>query len=37
MRAPAQVDENCAAGDDGPLPAATLQALRPHRWVRSPY
>jgi aryl-alcohol dehydrogenase-like predicted oxidoreductase len=37
MRSPAQVDENTSVGDQGPLPAATLQALRPHRWVRSPY
>jgi aryl-alcohol dehydrogenase-like predicted oxidoreductase len=37
MRSDVQVDENCAAGDDGPLPAATLAALRPFRWVRSAY
>jgi len=37
MRSPAQVDENTAASDDGPLPPATLAALRPHRWVRRPY
>jgi aryl-alcohol dehydrogenase-like predicted oxidoreductase len=37
MRSPSQVDENCAVGDEGPLPPETLRALRPHRWVRSPY
>jgi aryl-alcohol dehydrogenase-like predicted oxidoreductase len=37
MRSPAQVDENTAAGDEGPLPIETVRALRPHRWVRSPY
>ena len=37
MRSPAQVDDNCAASDDGPLPAPVLAALRSHRWVRSPY
>jgi aryl-alcohol dehydrogenase-like predicted oxidoreductase len=37
MRNPQQVDDNSAASDDGPLPPATLAALRPHRWVRSPY
>ena len=37
MRSPAQVDENTAVGDEGPLPPETLAALRPHRWVRSPY
>ena len=37
MRADAQVDENCAAGDEGPLPATTLAALRRFRWVRPAY
>lgn len=37
MRTPHQVDENCAASDDGSLPAETLAQLRAHRWVRSPY
>lgn len=37
MRTDRQVDENCAASDDGPLPPDVLEALRPHRWVRAPY
>jgi len=37
MRSTEQVDQNTAASDDGPLPPATLQALKPHRWVRKPY
>jgi aryl-alcohol dehydrogenase-like predicted oxidoreductase len=37
MRNPTQVDENCAASLDGPLPPAVLARLRPHRWVRDPY
>ena len=37
MRTPHQVDENCAASDDGPLPADVLAALHAHRWVRQPY
>jgi aryl-alcohol dehydrogenase-like predicted oxidoreductase len=37
MRTPAQADDNCAASDAGPLPPETLDALRPHRWVRAPY
>ena len=37
MRNQAQADENCAASDDGPLPADVLARLRPHRWVRAPY
>jgi aryl-alcohol dehydrogenase-like predicted oxidoreductase len=37
MRSDAQVDENCAASDDGPLTAEVLAKLRPFRWVRSPY
>src|SRR6185295_8405537 len=36
MRSLAQVDDNCAASADGPLPKETLAALRPHRWVRDP-
>lgn len=36
MRSDAQVDENCAASDEGPLPPATVAALRPFRWVRRP-
>jgi aryl-alcohol dehydrogenase-like predicted oxidoreductase len=37
MRSDAQVDENTAASDAGPLPPETLAQLRPFRWVRSPY
>ena len=37
MRSDTQVDENCAAGDDGPLPPDVLEKLRPFRWVRAPY
>ncbi len=37
MRTAQQVDENCAASDDGPLPPEVLAKLRPFRWVRSPY
>ena len=37
MRNPAQVGENCAASDDGPLPGDVLGRLRPHRWVRDAY
>ena len=37
MRSPAQVDENTAVGDESALSADTLQALRPHRWVRPAY
>ncbi len=37
MRSDAQVDENCAAGDDGPLPPEVLEQLRRYRWVRAPY
>lgn len=36
MRSSAQVDENCAASDDGPLSVEVLAKLRPHRWVRAP-
>ena len=36
MRSDAQVDENCTAGSEGPLPADVLAALRPFRWVRPP-
>jgi aryl-alcohol dehydrogenase-like predicted oxidoreductase len=37
MRNREQVTENCAASDAGPLPPEVLAALRPARWVRSPY
>jgi hypothetical protein len=37
MRSPQQVDENSAAGDDGPLPADVIEKLRPFRLVREPY
>jgi aryl-alcohol dehydrogenase-like predicted oxidoreductase len=37
IRSPAQAAENCAASDDGPLPADVLERLRLHRWVRAPY
>ena len=37
MRSDSQVDENCAASDDGPLSPATLAELRAYRWVRGPY
>lgn len=37
MRSDAQVDENCAASDEGPLSEATLAQLRRFRWVRDPY
>jgi aryl-alcohol dehydrogenase-like predicted oxidoreductase len=37
MRSEEQVDQNCAASDDGALSTEVLAALRPHRWVRSPY
>jgi aryl-alcohol dehydrogenase-like predicted oxidoreductase len=37
MRSPEQVDENTAAGDDGPLPPDVVEKLRPFRWVRAPY
>jgi len=37
IRSMRQADENCAASDDGPLPATVLDALRPHRWVRDAY
>lgn len=37
MRSPQQVDENCAVGDEGPLPPDVLAKLRSFRWVRSPY
>lgn len=37
MRSALQVDENCAASVDGPLPPALLEALKAHRWVRAPY
>jgi aryl-alcohol dehydrogenase-like predicted oxidoreductase len=37
MRDVAQVDDNTAASDDGPLSPATLAALEAFRWVRQPY
>jgi aryl-alcohol dehydrogenase-like predicted oxidoreductase len=37
MRSVHQADENTAASDDGPLPAAVIQKLREFRWVRNPY
>jgi hypothetical protein len=37
MRSDAQVDENTAASDDGPLSPDILSQLRPFRWVRPPY
>ena len=37
MRNQQQVDDNTAASDDGPLSPATLEKLKAHRWVRSPY
>ena len=37
MRTPAHVPSNVAASDEGPLPAALLAKLRPHRWVRNFY
>jgi aryl-alcohol dehydrogenase-like predicted oxidoreductase len=37
MRTPHQVEENTAASDDGPLPAAIVEKLHAHRWVRKPY
>jgi aryl-alcohol dehydrogenase-like predicted oxidoreductase len=37
MRAPAHVASNAAAPDLGPLPAATLEKLRSHRWDKNFY
>jgi hypothetical protein len=37
MRTIAQVDENVAASDPGPLPPELLARLKAHRWVREPY
>ena len=37
MRSPRNVEANAAAVDAGPLDAATLERLRPHRWLRSFY
>lgn len=37
MRSPARVHANVAASDSGPLQAALIQKLRPHRWVRNYY
>jgi aryl-alcohol dehydrogenase-like predicted oxidoreductase len=36
MRKTRHVEANIAASDAGPLSAELLEALRPHRWVRSP-
>jgi aryl-alcohol dehydrogenase-like predicted oxidoreductase len=36
MRRPNHVRENIAVSDAGPLDAALLRTLRPHRWDRSP-
>ena len=36
MRSPGHVRENLAASDKGPLDAALLKGLRPHRWERKP-
>jgi aryl-alcohol dehydrogenase-like predicted oxidoreductase len=37
MRSVANVEKNAAAVEAGPLEAEQLEALRPHRWVRSYY
>jgi aryl-alcohol dehydrogenase-like predicted oxidoreductase len=37
MRSVRNVERNVAAASDGPLPAATIDALRRHRWVRDFY
>jgi aryl-alcohol dehydrogenase-like predicted oxidoreductase len=37
MRTPSHVSSNVAASDHGPLPSATLAALRNHRWARNFY
>jgi aryl-alcohol dehydrogenase-like predicted oxidoreductase len=37
MRTPAHVASNAAASDAGPLSAAVLAKVRPHRWVRNFY
>ncbi|MBI4509350.1 MAG: aldo/keto reductase [Deltaproteobacteria bacterium] len=34
MRSAAQAEENCAASEDGALPAEVIDGLRAHRWVR---
>ena len=36
MRRPQHVRENIATSDAGPLDAALLAALKPHRWDRTP-
>ena len=36
MRSPHHVRSNMAASDAGPLPAAVVEALRSHRWDRTP-
>ncbi len=37
MRSPARVHANVAVSDSGPLPAAMIDKLRLHRWVRNYY
>ncbi len=37
MRSLRNVEANVAAVEQGPLDGATLEKLRPHRWVRSFY
>jgi aryl-alcohol dehydrogenase-like predicted oxidoreductase len=37
MRSVRHVEANCALGDGRGLPPATLEKLRPHRWVRNFY
>jgi aryl-alcohol dehydrogenase-like predicted oxidoreductase len=36
MRRPKHVNENIATSDAGPLDAALLDQLKPHRWDRTP-
>lgn len=37
MRSVRNVERNCAAGDGKGLPAAQVERLRKHRWLRNPY
>jgi aryl-alcohol dehydrogenase-like predicted oxidoreductase len=37
MRTARHLEENCAASELGPLPAALLQQLKAHRWARNFY
>jgi len=37
MRRPERVPANIATSNAGPLPAAMIERLRPHRWVRNYY